>query len=141
MLFEKSVIPFFLPIGITVAAPTSNSGGWGWPSWQPGSGSPWHWPGPNDQGGYWFDQFESVLSTMQGTYWNGTYWPTTIQWIGAFLDTLLSASEISFTNALEEYNGNVPGAHTSAASIQAEINEYFGQIDAYYGGEDTYAES
>ncbi|KXL42167.1 MAG: glycoside hydrolase family 76 protein [Acidomyces sp. 'richmondensis'] len=74
---------------------------------------------------------------MQSTYWNGTYWPTTIQWIGAFLDTLLSASDISFSNALEEYGGNVPDAHTSAASIHAEINKYFSQIEAYYGGEDT----
>ncbi|KAF2772473.1 Six-hairpin glycosidase [Teratosphaeria nubilosa] len=74
---------------------------------------------------------------MQHTYWNGTYWPTTLQWIGAFIDTLLAASEISFTNALIRDNGNVPGAQTSTSAIQTDIQEYFEEIEAYYGGEDT----
>ena len=93
--------------------------------------------GNTTNAGYWFDEFQDTLSTMQETYWNGTYWPTTIQWIGAFLDTLLAASDRSFTNALVEYNGNVPGANTTAASIETEIQIYFSEIEAYYGDEDT----
>lgn len=97
------------------------------------------WPGSGCQndGGYWFSQFEDVLDTMQSTYWNGSYWPTTIQWIGAFLDTLLAASDRSFTNALVEYDGQVPGTQSSASQIQSEIRKYYSQIDAYYGNEDT----
>lgn len=98
---------------------------------------PWHYGGPNTSPGYWFQEFEDTLATMQNTYWNGTYWPTTIQWIGAFLDTLLCASDRSFTNALEEYNGNVPGTQTSASSLQTEIQTYFAEVDAYYGDEDV----
>lgn len=116
---------------ISLAAPG------GWPQRPPGGGKPWQWPGPDRQIGYWFDEFEGVLETMQIAYWNGTYWPTTIQWIGAFLDTLLPASDLSFTNALIEYQGKVPGAHTSAAQIQSEIHKYFSETEAYFGDEDT----
>ena len=28
----------------------------------------------NSDGGYWFNQTVDVLTTMQDTYWNGTYW-------------------------------------------------------------------
>ena len=100
-------------------------------------GHPWQWGGRNQDAGYWFDEFQDTLATMQSTYWNGTYWPTTIQWIGAFFDTLLAASDRSFTDALEEYRGNVPGAQTSASSIQSEVEEYFSEIEDYYGNEDV----
>lgn len=63
--------------------------------------------------------------------------PTTIQWIGAVLNTLVASAEETFTDALIEYNGTVPGTQTSAASIQAEIQKYYTEIEAYYGGEDT----
>ena len=98
---------------------------------------PWHWDGPHDHNGYWFSEFQDTLATMQDTYFNGTYWPTTIQWIGAFLATLLAASERSFTDVLIEFKGNVPDGHTSAASIKSEIASYYRQIEGYYGGEDT----
>ncbi|EMC95524.1 glycoside hydrolase family 76 protein [Baudoinia panamericana UAMH 10762] len=74
---------------------------------------------------------------MQKTYWNGTYWPTTIQWIGAFIDTLLIASERSLTGALEEYDGNVQGAKTGGSSINADILSYYSEVEAYYGDEDV----
>lgn len=93
--------------------------------------------GHGREAGYWFSEFQDVLATMQSTYWNGTYWPTTIQWIGAFLDTVLAASDRSFTNALIEYNGTVPGSNTTAATIRGEILQYFSDIEAYYGDEDT----
>jgi len=100
-------------------------------------GNQWQWSGPHQDAGYWYDEFQGTLSIMQTTYWNGTYWPTTIQWIGAFLDTLLAASDRSFTGALEEYNGNVPGAHTSASAIHSEIHKYFTEIEAFYDDEDV----
>jgi len=98
---------------------------------------PWQWAGPHQDVGYWFDEFQDTLAVMQNTYWNGTYWPTTIQWMGAFLDTQLASSDRSFVNALEEYDGNVPGADTSASSIRKEIQRYFSEIEAYYGDEDV----
>lgn len=101
------------------------------------SGCLWQSPGCQNEPGYWFTQFEGVLNTLQSTYWNGSYWPTTIQWIGAVLDTLLAASDRSFTNALIEYDGDVPGTNSSTGQIESEIEKYFSQIEAYYGNEDT----
>lgn len=87
--------------------------------------------------GYWFHEFEHVLSTMQNTYWNGTYWPTTIQWIGAVLDTMLASSDRTLLAALERYDGRVPGAQTTAASISSSIQKYYSEIETYYTSEDT----
>jgi hypothetical protein len=108
----------------------------GWPTPSPGDGYPWQFTG-NYKAGHWFDEFQSVLATMQNNYFNGTAWPSSIQWISAFLDTLLAASDISLTNALVEYDGKVPGSHTRPKTIHHEIEEYFSQIEAFYGGEDT----
>ncbi|KAF2720999.1 glycoside hydrolase family 76 protein [Polychaeton citri CBS 116435] len=108
--------------------------------WPFGSGEgtlPWHSSGSHSSGSYWFEEWVSVLDTMQSTYWNGTYWPTTIQWIGAFLDTLLAASDRSFTNVLVEYDGTIPGTSTSHEGIQSGISGYYNQIVGYYGNEDT----
>lgn len=74
---------------------------------------------------------------MQTTYFNGTYWPTSIQWINAFLDTLVIGSEGSFTNALIEYGGEVAGSRKSPEQIHAEIEKYYEQIEGFYGGEDS----
>ena len=86
---------------------------------------------------HWLSDFQSVLYTMQRAYWNGTYWPNTLQWTGAFLDTLLAASDQSFTNTLIETNGTVRGSDTTNATIRSEILHYFPEIEAYYGDEDT----
>ncbi|KAK4539678.1 hypothetical protein LTR36_010441 [Oleoguttula mirabilis] len=131
------LLPYSLPallVGVVCsgAAPVVSS-----ESAAPG-GYAWQWGGAHQDAGYWFDEFQDTLATMQSsTFWNGTYWPATIQWIGAFLDTLVAASERSLTNALEEYDGNGPGAHTSAASIHSEIQQYFSDVEAYYGDEDV----
>jgi hypothetical protein len=117
----------------SVASPAKEA----YPPWGFGGSSPWQSPGPHRNGAYWFNEFQDTLATMQNTFWNGTYWPTTIQWIGAFMNSLLAASDRSFTDALEEYNGNVPGAHTAAASLTKEIDKYFAEIEAYYGDEDV----
>ncbi|CAK4031738.1 glycoside hydrolase family 76 [Lecanosticta acicola] len=116
-----------------------------WSAWHgPGGGwgNPWQWPGPRNYsdgpaGGYWLDQSRDILATMQSTYWNGTYWPTTLQWEGALISTIIATTERYFTDALVAYQGNVPGARTDAAQIQFDIRKYYSQIEAYYGGEDT----
>lgn len=108
----------------------------GWPSPYPDSGYMWQYTG-NYKAGHWFDEFQGVLSTMQDTFFNGTAWPASIQWTSAFLDTLLAASDISLTNALVEYDGKVPGSHTRPKTIHNEIEKYFSQIEAFYGGENT----
>jgi hypothetical protein len=133
MLYFRSFVPLLLGISCSTAAPAST---YYWDN-DTSNSYPWQYGGPQGGAGYWLNEFQSVLSTMQSTYWNGTYWPTTIQWIGAFLDTLLAASERSLTDVLIEYDGEVPGASTSAASLQAEIASYYSQIQAYYGDEDT----
>lgn len=128
MLTQYSLLSLLAGLRCSNAAPSGKTPG----------GSPWQWGGPHQDAGYWFDEFQDTLSTMQSsTFWNGTYWPATIQWIGAFLDTLVAASDRSFTNALEEYGGDVPGAHTSTTSIQGEIQRYFSDVEAYYGDEDV----
>ncbi|KAK1023392.1 hypothetical protein LTR74_019040, partial [Friedmanniomyces endolithicus] len=73
---------------------------------------------------------------MQSVFWNGTYWPTTIQWIGAFMDTLLAASDRSFVNALECNGSNVSDSATTTLRA-SEIKKYFHEIEAYYGDEDV----
>ena len=134
MLLKYDLFALLASLGCSVTAPAVSGSNTASTS----SGQPWQWGGSYQDAGYWFDAFQDVLGTMQSsTFWNGTYWPSTIQWIGAFLDTLVAASDRSFTHALEEYNGNVPGAHASAASIQAEIQQYFSDIEAYYGDEDV----
>lgn len=74
---------------------------------------------------------------MQTNFFNGTYYPDSIQWINAFLDTLVVASERSFTNALIEYDGNVPGSRTSPEEVQADIQKYYEDVEGYYSGEDV----
>lgn len=129
-------LAFLLSITCSVATPTrrgiSTISGGPW-----GNGCLWQNGTCENEGGYWFTQMEGVLDTMQSDYWNGSYWPTTIQWIGAVLDTLLVSSDRSLTNALIEYNGNVPGTKSSASQIQSEIHKYFLETEAYYGNEDT----
>ena len=85
----------------------------------------------------WFTELENTLGTLQNNFFNGSYWPQALQWQNAVLGTFLASSEISFTNALQEYNGNVPGASTSASSIQALIQKYYAETEAYYAGEDA----
>lgn len=127
----------FFSLSLILATLASFTIAQGWPSRPPGGGEPWQWGGPHVGEGYWFDEFRDVLETMQATYFNGTYWPTTIQWIGAFIDTLVAASERSFTIAVIEYDGHVPGSQTSPEQIQADIQNYYDQIEGYYSGEDV----
>ncbi|KAK6428436.1 hypothetical protein LTR95_015419 [Oleoguttula sp. CCFEE 5521] len=85
----------------------------------------------------WLNEVETALSTMQTIYWNGTYWPGALQWVDAFLDTLLIASDRSFTNELQSSSIGVVRSQPSNSRRQADIERYFSQVEAYYGGEDT----
>ena len=91
----------------------------------------------DDSPGYWLTQFQDVLATMQETYWNGTYWPTTIQWEGAVINTFLAASDRSFYNIIATQGGTVSGANVSDASLQQDIQTYFPETEAYFTDEDT----
>ncbi|QIW98924.1 hypothetical protein AMS68_004442 [Peltaster fructicola] len=81
---------------------------------------------------YWFEQFNETLSTMQATYWVNAYWPSTLQWINAFLSTLLSASGImlSMINDTSVYG-------TTTASLHNAINDIYQDINQFYPNEDT----
>ncbi|KAF7190755.1 hypothetical protein HII31_07914 [Pseudocercospora fuligena] len=107
-----------------------------WTGWH-GNGPAWEWSGPNTAGGFWFEQTEDAVATLQSTFFNGTYYPGTLQWINALIDTIVASTQETFTTGLETYNGNIPGAQTTATEIQNNIQKYYSQIEAYYGGEDT----
>ncbi|RMY34980.1 hypothetical protein D0866_04916 [Hortaea werneckii] len=70
-------------------------------------------------------------------FWNGTYWPDTIQWIGAFLNTLVASSERFFTSAVETENAASSGAYSPSVSDQAEIVKYYSDVQAYFDTEDV----
>ena len=107
----------------------------GYDIWLPSDGRIRQVSNPEGDSEPWFNEFHNVLSTMQSTYWNGTYWPTVIQWTGAFLDTLLAASDQSLTDALIEHD--TVGRPNNTTSIQSEILQYSSEVDAYYSAEDT----
>ncbi|USW56650.1 Putative glycoside hydrolase, family 76, six-hairpin glycosidase superfamily [Septoria linicola] len=95
----------------------------------------WRYPGPESTPEYWFNQTQLALATMQNTYWNGTYWPSTIQWIGALIDTIVAASERTFVDGLEALNSS--SLNVSAPQLESDIRKYYSQIQAYYSNEDT----
>jgi hypothetical protein len=130
-MWKSWVIPISLLGGSTVAVQNDY-----WKGYRAGY-EPWRWAGEDTSEGYWFEQTEDALAIMQDTYWNGTYWPSTIQWVGALINTIFASSETTFTNGLQYYNGEMPGGNSSASDITARIEEYYSQIDAYYDNEDT----
>ncbi|KAK0853863.1 hypothetical protein LTR29_011988 [Friedmanniomyces endolithicus] len=95
----------------------------------------WKDAGPDRTARYWLKEFRGTLATMQSVFWNDTSWPTTIQWIGAFMDTLIAASDRSLLDALN-CSGNVSDSDTTTLRA-SEIKRYFHEIEAYYGDEDV----
>ncbi|EME42096.1 glycoside hydrolase family 76 protein [Dothistroma septosporum NZE10] len=112
-----------------------------WNAWNILEGTPWRYStSKSTDGGYWFEQTQDVVAALQSTYFNGSYWvedPEILQWTGALVDTIFIGTQRTFTRALSEYDGDAHGAEKSAAEIQADIQEYFSQVEGYYGGEDT----
>ncbi|TKA27012.1 hypothetical protein B0A50_05203 [Salinomyces thailandicus] len=132
MLFKYDLTALLAVAGSTLAVPAESI------AVNSDSGYPWRWVGAKQNHAYWFDELESTLGVMQSSlFWNGTYWPETIQWIGAVLDTLVASSERSLTYALESYKSDGLGAQSSTASLQAEIKKYYSEIEAYYDDEDV----
>ena len=99
---------------------------------------PWRAAGPHHNTTYWSDELKNTLDVMQSEpFWNGTYCPDTIQWIGAVLNTLVAASERSFTSALETGDSVSSGAHGPFVSEEAEITKYYSDVRAYFDTEDV----
>lgn len=97
----------------------------------------WQASGSDNSAAHWFYEFQDALATMQGTpFWTGYNW-TSIQWISAFLNTLLGATDRSLTEVLVEYDGNIPGSYISGPSIDGEITQYYTEMKTFYGSEDT----
>ncbi|KAK5711665.1 hypothetical protein LTR17_018300 [Elasticomyces elasticus] len=86
-----------------------------------------------DNAAYWLGEHRNALSTMQGNYWNRSDWPTSIQWVSAFMDTLLVASDRSFAYTLDDSDVS---AH-SGRSLRTEIDHYLSHVEAFYGDEDV----
>ncbi|KAI7498118.1 Six-hairpin glycosidase [Hortaea werneckii] len=104
----------------------------------PADSHPWRAAGPHHNTSYWSNELKKTLDVMQGEpFWNGTYWPDTIQWIGAFLNTLVASSERSFASALETEDGASSGAHSPSDSDQAGITKYYSDVRAYFDTEDV----
>lgn len=92
----------------------------------------------SDQGktsGQWLEDLKDVLSTMQSSFWSRNGWPTTIDWTGAVMDTLLIASDMSFANALNGRDHNGLQYHPQTSQAVSRILEYASQIKAFYGSE------
>ncbi|PPJ53825.1 hypothetical protein CBER1_03280 [Cercospora berteroae] len=91
----------------------------------------WRYTGPDNSPEYWFNETQDALATMQATFWNGTYWPSTIQWIGALIDTIVASSERTLVDGLQVYGDDVK------VQLEGDIRNYYSQIQAYYDTEDT----
>ncbi|SMQ51744.1 unnamed protein product [Zymoseptoria tritici ST99CH_3D7] len=117
---------------LSSTAPQDNSY---WAGWQQ-QGLPWQWAGPDDSADYWLEHTKDALNIMQDTYWNGTYWPSTIQWVGAVIDTIMISTQETYTSNLEA-DGSNDNPSTSSTDIESDIEKYYAQVESYYNSEDT----
>jgi len=93
--------------------------------------------GSDNSAGHWLYELVDAIATMQAPpYWSGYNW-TSIQWISAFLNTELSATDRSLTEILVENDGSLPGSSFSAPTIDSEISKHYTQIRSFLDGEDT----
>jgi hypothetical protein len=98
---------------------------------------PWQANAADNSAGHWFYEFQDALATMQGSpFWSGYDWKS-IQWVSAFLDNLLGATDRSLTEVLVEYDGNIPGSYISGPTIDGEISQYYTEMQTFFGSEDT----
>jgi hypothetical protein len=97
----------------------------------------WQYTGPDTTGGYWLDQTQDALRTMQSTYWNGTCWPSILQWQEALIDTTVASTERTFVAALLDDEDDVSASQTSATQLESDIEDYYSQMRAYFANEDT----
>ncbi|WPG98831.1 glycoside hydrolase family 76 protein, protein [Acrodontium crateriforme] len=83
-------------------------------------------------------ELRDAMDVMQSTWfelWVGA-WPTAIDWTGAVINTHLTASLTTLSDALDMPAG---AELETFADIENELNLYFGQSIAYYFGENTFA--
>ncbi|KIW09101.1 uncharacterized protein PV09_00046 [Verruconis gallopava] len=91
------------------------------------------------------EELHYALETMQNEYfqiWLGK-WPTSIDWTGAVLGTLMSASLFSLTRSLDYVlppsTWQPKWTTVQGEKVENEINRYFSQSIAYYFGEDAFS--
>lgn len=131
MLFSRTIASLATTLSLTFALPTPSEGD------VHNAELPWQTSGSDNSAGNWFYEFQNALASMQDTsFWSGYDWDS-IQWISAFLNTLLGATDRSLTEILVEYDGNIPGSYISGPTIDGEISRYYSQMKAFYGSEDT----
>ncbi|CZT14608.1 related to glycosyl hydrolase [Ramularia collo-cygni] len=70
---------------------------------------------------------------MQNMFWNGSYWPSTIQWIGALIDNIM----ISTQETLGGLESSDSSYVARSSETQADIQKYYAQTRAYFDSEDT----
>lgn len=135
MLFSKTTAALATAISLTSALPIPVDGETAVPQ-QQGS-QPWQTSNSDNSAGHWLYELVDAVATMQAPpYWSGYNWKS-IQWISAFLNTLLSATDRSLTEILAEHDGNLPGSSISAPTIDSEISKYYTEIKSFLDGEDT----
>lgn len=107
------------------------------PSTSPASASAktpaWHRPEPHHLNQrYWMHELHGVLRTTQSTFWNGTCWPDTIQWIGAVLNTLVAASDRTLVRRSTQMVDQ-----TAPLNPTTDVERYLGHVHSYLHGEDV----
>lgn len=81
-----------------------------------------------------YTEMHQALQDMQSNYyevWEG-FWPDDIQWTGAFIDTVLSAT----LNSISSHNQGLTGA--SQAVAENELNRYYSHVISYYFTEEAF---
>ena len=83
----------------------------------------WQASGSDNSAGHWLHELLDAMATMQEpNYWTGFNWKS-IQWISAFLNTELSATDRSLTEILVEHDGSLPDSSISGPTIDSEISK------------------
>jgi hypothetical protein len=97
----------------------------------------WQSSGSDNSAGHWLHELLDAVAVMQEpNYWTGFNWKS-IQWISAFLNTELGATDRSLTEILVEHDGSLPDSSISAPTIDSEISKYYTEIRSFLNGEDT----
>jgi hypothetical protein len=96
-------------------------------------------PRSSHPAGYWADQLLEGLAIRENAYFNGSSWPSSLQWTSAVLNTLLATSDISFANALAEFDGAIPGSQNAAVQFRQAEKDIFTDVNAFYDGVSTHA--
>nr|POE93296.1 hypothetical protein CFP56_19308 [Quercus suber] len=87
---------------------------------------------------YLLEALQDTLGTTQSVkFWNGSYWPSTIQWVGAVMNTIVVASAQSFADVLDDSDYGVRKSKNLSLELDQDIRRYWNDVEAYYDAEDT----